>query len=230
MGRRDACDRTADGPVLQEGSSRCLARAHLRPDERGAPPARRSLRRRGARGAGVVQQGGRRASAHDISSSQPPSHATAAAPVGAPVARGGRRGGLARRPRVPLRAGGLPRMGIAPGSTQFAAGCHRRSQGADAAVGVGRTGRALRWPSVSSTHGALKTTVWIECGRELISTDAEPTTRLYCPAVAVGFMTTTNTVPSWFTEAVVSSILRLGDARSQRAPGRTNFVKWAGEW
>src|SRR2546430_13615476 len=68
MGRRDACDRTADGPVLQEGSSRCLARAHLRPDERGAPPARRSLRRRGARGAGVLQQEARRASAHDITS------------------------------------------------------------------------------------------------------------------------------------------------------------------
>src|SRR2546426_4282004 len=218
MGRRDACDRTADGPVLQEGSSRCLARAHLRPDEGGAPPARRSLRRRGARGAGVLQQEARRASAHDITSSQPPSHATAAAPVGAPVARGGRRGGLARRPRVPLRAGGLPGMGIAPGRTQFAAGCHRRSPGADAAVGVGRTGRAL--------HGALKTTVWIECGRELISTDADPTAMKYCPPFGVGFMTTTATVPSSFTKAVASSMLRLGDATMRRAPGWMNLEKW----
>ena len=66
----------------------------------------------------------------------------------------------------------------------------------------------------------------MECGRERISTDAEPTTRLYCPAVAVGFMTTTATVPSWFTKAVVSNMLRLGDARIRRAPGRMNFEKW----
>jgi len=31
------------------------------------------------------------------------------------------------------------------------------------------------------THRALKTTVWIECGRELISTDDDPTARKYCP-------------------------------------------------
>src|SRR5438105_63262 len=72
----------------------------------------------------------------------------------------------------------------------------------------------------------VKTTVWIECGREPISTDDEPTTREYCPPCAVWFMTTTATAPSSFTKAVVSNMLRLGDARMRRAPGRMNLEKW----
>src|SRR6266566_4245973 len=72
----------------------------------------------------------------------------------------------------------------------------------------------------------LKTTVWIECGSELISTDEAPTTREYCPPRGVGFMTTTATVPSSLTKPVVSSMLRLGDARIRLAPGRMNFEKW----
>jgi len=39
-------------------------------------------------------------------------------------------------------------------------------------------------------------------------------------------MTTTATVPSSFTKAVASSMLRLGDARIRLAPGRMNFEKW----
>src|SRR2546423_462161 len=57
------------------------------------------------------------------------------------------------------------------------------------------------------------TTVWMECGRELIATMVEPTTRLYCPTCDVGFITTTTTFPSGFTKPVVSSMLRLGAAR-----------------
>src|SRR5438067_972826 len=75
-------------------------------------------------------------------------------------------------------------------------------------------------------HRALNTTVWIECGREPISTDAAPTTTAYCPPRGVGFMTTTATLPSALTKAVVSSMLRLGDARIRLAPGRMNFEKW----
>ena len=78
----------------------------------------------------------------------------------------------------------------------------------------------------SGYHLALKTTVWIECGREVISTDEEPATKEYCPPRGVGFMTTTATVPSWLTKPVVSSMLRLGDARIRRAPARMNFEKW----
>src|SRR5712692_927409 len=85
---------------------------------------------------------------------------------------------------------------------------------------------SARFAAVAAAQRALKTTVWIECGRELISTDDEPTTREYGPPRGVGFMTTTATVPSSLTKAVVSSMLRLGEARIRRAPGRMNFEKW----
>src|SRR5216683_601159 len=81
-------------------------------------------------------------------------------------------------------------------------------------------------PRVDAIQRGLKTTVWIECGSELISTDEEPTTREYGPPRGVGFMTTTASVPSSLTNAVVSSMLRLGDARIRLAPGRMNFEKW----
>src|SRR5207245_10559694 len=76
----------------------------------------------------------------------------------------------------------------------------------------------------------LKTTVWIECGGELISTDAAPTTREYGAPRAGGFMTTTATVPSWLTKAVLSRMLRLGDASMRLAPGRMNFEQWPTWW
>src|SRR5881394_1400210 len=113
-----------------------------------------------------------------------------------------------------VRGGCRVRSRCHPRGARRARGCERRTRG----------GVALARPRRG--HRALNTTVWIECGREPISTDAAPTTTAYCPPRGVGFMTTTATLPSALTKAVVSSMLRLGDARIRLAPGRMNFEKW----
>src|SRR2546422_9883219 len=111
-----------------------------------------------------------------------------------------------------------PRSTLFPYTTLFRSRRARRSRGCERRT---RGGVAL-----ARHHLALKTTVWIECGRELISTEAAPTATEYGPPRGVGFMTTTATVPSSLTKAVASSMLRLGDARIRLAPGRMDFEKW----
>src|ERR1051326_6104879 len=70
------------------------------------------------------------------------------------------------------------------------------------------------------------TTVWMEGGGDVSVMLASPIRTWYCPPLAPGFMTTTATFPSGFTNPVASNMLRLGATTMRLAPGRMNFEKW----
>src|SRR5881396_1973798 len=63
---------------------------------------------------------------------------------------------------------------------------HRRPECRAGRVGVAARSHTYLSGGPSGYHLALKTTVWIECGREVISTDEEPATKEYCPPRGVG--------------------------------------------
>ena len=77
---------------------------------------------------------------------------------------------------------------------------------------------------------AQNTKVWIECAGLSTCAAWPATQRKYVTGLSPGFITTADTFPSGFTNAVDSSALRLGELTMRRAPGRTNYEKCPMYW
>ena len=144
VGRRRRGARSPHAVLLPPRPRRPDPVAGVRRDVARAPPPCRAVARRGLRRPARLHAGARRLSAHDVQAPRARFDRGAARPLGRADHPRRRRRRPAGRPRVPLGAAGLCRMGHADRAGQLAARRHAAARGAGA-----RTGAGARRPRIS---------------------------------------------------------------------------------